>query len=194
MVAAASEQGRVVTNGMSHHARDGKNANAALAVSVLPSDFGGNDVLAGMELQRRLESCAFDMGGGEFKAPVQCLGDFMAGKVSTKFGKITPTYPRGVTFGDLNNILPPYACEMIKTSMPYFGNKIHGFNRSEAVLTAVESRTSSPIRILRGENMESTNVKGLIPCGEGAGYAGGIMSAAVDGVRAAEALMSKYKN
>lgn len=193
VVAAASESGMVVTNGMSLHARDGVNANSALAVSVLPGDFGSRDALAGIEFQRRLESEAFMIGGGNFAAPVQRLGDFIADKNSMSFGKILPTYPRGVQISNLNNVLPTFVCKMIKDAMPLFNNKIHGFNRADALLTGVESRTSSPLRIVRDEDMQSPSAKGLIPCGEGAGYAGGIMSAAVDGIRAAESIMSKYK-
>ncbi len=192
VVAAASEENTVVTNGMSYHARSGKNANAAICVSVDPTDFGSSDPLAGMYFQRQIEQAAFLAVHGEQGAPVQLYGDFAAGRISKKLGRVEPTYPRGPVFADLRKILPSYVCDMIVRSMPQFGRKLKGFDAHDTVFTAPETRTSSPIRIVRGEDMMATGIDGLIPCGEGAGYAGGIVSAAVDGIRAAAAIMSRY--
>jgi uncharacterized FAD-dependent dehydrogenase len=191
VVAAASETGGVVTNGMSYHARAGKNANAALVVSVGPEDFG-TDPLDGIAFQRQLEKTAFSLGGGDYQAPVQLWGDFAEGRVSTKLGRVTPTYPRGWQFRALDDVLPETVCGMLRRAMPQFGRKIRGYDAADTVFTGVETRTSSPVRITRGEDLYSLNVRGLIPCGEGAGYAGGIMSAAVDGIRVAEAIMARY--
>lgn len=193
VMACASEAGGTVVNGMSYHARDGKNANSAVVVTVSPSDFGDDSPLKGIEFQRKLEKAAFETAGGQYKAPVQLFGDFEKGKMSTQFGEVSPTYNRGVSFCDINKILPGFITREIKDSVKYFGRKIKGFDGADSVLTAVESRTSAPVRIVRDEKMESTSCTGLIPCGEGAGYAGGIMSAAVDGIRAAESLMSRYR-
>jgi len=192
VVAAASEENTVVTNGMSYHARSGRNANAAICVSVDPSDFGSSDPLAGMYFQRRIEQAAYQAVGGQKGAPVQLYGDFAAGKVSKKLGRVEPTYPRGPVFADLRKVLPGYVCDMIVQSMPYFGRKLKGFDAHDTVFTAPETRTSSPIRVVRGDDLMATNIDGLIPCGEGAGYAGGIVSAAVDGIRAAAAIMARY--
>jgi len=191
VVAAASESGGVVTNGMSYHARAGKNANAALVVSVTPEDFG-NGPLDGVAFQRQLEHAAFDLGGQDYQAPVQLWGDFAQGRVSTALGRVTPTYPRGWQFRSLDEALPPVVCGMLRRAMPQFGRKIRGFDAADTVFTGVETRTSSPVRITRGDDLYSLTVQGLIPCGEGAGYAGGIMSAAVDGIRVAEAIMARY--
>ena len=192
VVAAASEQGGVVTNGMSYHARAGRNANAALCVSVGPEDYGSGP-LDGVAFQRRLEREAFALAGGGFAAPVQLAGDFLANRQTTALGRVTPTYPRGWQFCKLDEALPPFVCEMLRRALPRFGAKIRGYDAPDAVLTGVETRTSSPVRITRGEDLFSTTVSGLIPCGEGAGYAGGIVSAAVDGIRAAEAIMARWK-
>ena len=192
VVAAASEEGRLVVNGMSYHARDGKNANAALCVSVNPADFPGNHPLAGMEFQRRLEEKAYLAGGGDYTAPVQLWGDFSQGAVSKKLGHVVPTYPRGYTFARLDSVLPPFVCDMLREAMPVFGRKLRGFDGFDTVFTGVETRTSSPVRMLRNEHLQSDRIDGIYPCGEGAGYAGGIMSAAVDGIRVAEAIMREY--
>ena len=192
VVAAASERGGVVTNGMSYHARSGKNANAAVCVAVTPEDFGSGDVLAGVDYQRRIEQAAFAAAGGDYKAPAQLWGDFEKGRVSDRLGRVEPTYSRGIVFTDLTKVLPDVAADMIRRSMPHFGRKIRGFDAPDVVFTAPVTRTSSPVRILRGDDLMSLSLRGLIPCGEGAGYAGGIVSAAVDGVRAAEKIMELY--
>ncbi|MBQ1250946.1 MAG: NAD(P)/FAD-dependent oxidoreductase [Clostridia bacterium] len=192
VVAAASEENTIVTNGMSYHARSGRNANAAVCVSVDPSDFGSSDPLAGMYFQRRIEEAAFRAVDGQNGAPVQLYGDFAAGRVSKKLGRVEPTYPRGHVFTDLRKVLPNYVCDMITESMPYFGRKLKGYDAHDTVFTAPETRTSSPIRVVRGDDLMATGIDGLIPCGEGAGYAGGIVSAAVDGIRAAAAIMARY--
>lgn len=193
VVAAASEEGGVVTNGMSYHARDGRNANAALAVSVLPEDFEGQDPLAGMEFQRRLERQAFQVGGGGYAAPIQRYGDLREGRPSQRAGKVEPTYPRGTVATDLGRVLPPFVLDQLRGAMPYFGRQIPGFDDGDTLFTGVETRTSSPVRLLRGEDLQATRCKGLIPCGEGAGYAGGIMSAAVDGIRAAQRILEEFR-
>ncbi|MEG3038256.1 MAG: FAD-dependent oxidoreductase [Clostridia bacterium] len=184
VVASTSEEGMVVTNGMSLHARDGVNANSALLVAVDPSDFPGEHALRGMKFQRMLEKKAFEMAGKSYNAPVQLLGDFMKNKVSTRFGKVKPTYMPGTTFADFNQIFPKNICTNLKEAINKMENKLKGFSNKDALLTGVETRTSSPVRILRNEECVS-NINGIYPCGEGAGYAGGIMSAAVDGIRVA---------
>ena len=191
VVAAASEEGRVVTNGMSQYSRNERNANAGIVVGIDPRDYPGweaGDALAGIALQRRLESHAFVLGGGNYNAPAQLVGDFVAGRASTALGSITPSYKPGVAIGDLSSALPGYAIEAMREAFPVFGKKIKGFDTHDAVLTGVETRTSSPIKISRGEDLQSINVRGLYPAGEGASYAGGILSAGVDGIRVAEAL------
>ena len=187
VVAAASEEGGVVTNGMSEFARDGENANAALLCNVEPEDFGGEDVLAGVEFQRKYERLAFELGGRNYHAPAQTVGDFLAGHASTALGKVAPSYAPGVTLTDLAGCLPGFAVTTLRSAIVIFDKRLRGYAQEDAVLTGVETRSSSPVRILRGENCQS-NLKGLFPCGEGAGYAGGIMSAAVDGLRCAIAL------
>ncbi|WP_288051710.1 NAD(P)/FAD-dependent oxidoreductase [Acidiphilium sp.] len=187
VVAATSEPGRVVTNGMSQYSRNERNANAGIVVGISPEDFPG-DVLAGVELQRRLEEAAYVAGGSNYNAPGQLVGDFLAGHASTDFGAVIPSYRPGVTLTDLSQSLPDYAIEAIREALPAFGQKIKGFDREDAVLTGVETRTSAPIRITRGADGQSLNTRGLFPAGEGAGYAGGILSAGVDGIRAAEAV------
>ncbi len=193
VVAAASEQGGVVTNGMSYHARDGQNANSALCVSVSPSDLQGEHPLAGIEFQRKMEKAAFASGGGNFRAPAQQVKDFLASKPSTDFGEVMPTYPIGTHPCDLSTVLPGFVTDMMKNSLPILGRKLAGFDAPHAIMTGIESRTSSPVRIVRGQDLESTAVKGLMPCGEGAGYAGGIVSAAVDGIKVATAIMQQYR-
>jgi uncharacterized FAD-dependent dehydrogenase len=187
VVAATSEPGRVVTNGMSQYSRNERNANAGIVVGISPEDFLG-DVLAGVELQRRLETAAYVAGGSNYNAPGQLVGDFLAGRASTDFGAVIPSYRPGVTLTDLSALLPDYAIEAIREALPAFGRKIPGFDRDDAVLTGIETRTSAPIRITRGADGQSLNTRGLFPAGEGAGYAGGILSAGVDGIRAAEAV------
>ena len=191
VVAAASEPGGVVTNGMSLFARDGENANSALLVSVGPGDFGPAapeaDPLAGVRFQREWEHQAFLAGGGDYRAPAQLAGDFLAGRPSRSLGGIQPTYLPGVTLGDVAQCLPGFVSDSLRQALPLFGRKIRGFDAPDALLTGVETRSSSPVRIERGEDCVSS-LRGLYPCGEGAGYAGGILSAAVDGMRCAEAL------
>ena len=187
VVAATSEVGRVVTNGMSQYSRNERNANAGIVVAIDPRDYPGNP-LAGIELQRQLESHAFVLGGGTYEAPGQLVGDFVAGRPSTQLGSVMPSYTPGVALGDLSSALPGYAIEAMREALPAFGQKIKGFDMHDAVLTGVETRTSSPIKISRGDDMQSLNVRGLYPAGEGASYAGGILSAGVDGIKVAEAV------
>ena len=188
---AASEQGGVVVNGMSNYARNEENANSALIVQVRSSDFASDDVLAGVEYQRTLERAAFQVGGSDYSAPIQRVGDFLQGKASDKFGEILPSYGAGTRFCDLKAVLPSYICESLKIALVDMDRRLKGFASPDALLTAVETRTSSPVRIERGESLESLNIAGLYPCGEGAGYAGGITSSAADGLRIAEAIFSK---
>ena len=191
VVAAASEEGGVVTNGASMHARDGRNANAALLVNITPEDLPGDDPLEGVRLQRACEQAAFRAGGGEYQAPAQLVGDFLAQRPSTGPGRIEPTYPRGVTWGTIDDVLPPHVVDALREGIPLLDRKIRGYNDPEAVLTAIESRSSSPITILRDrQTCISVSTPGLYPCGEGAGYAGGIMSAATDGIRCAQPLVT----
>jgi uncharacterized FAD-dependent dehydrogenase len=191
VVAAASEPGRVVTNGMSHYSRNERNANAGIVVGITPADFGSDHPLAGIALQRELEEKAFELGGGNYNAPAQLVGDFLAGRPSTGPGSVIPSYTPGVTWVDLGTALPDYAIAAIREAIPAFDKTLKGFAMNDAVLTAVETRTSSPIRIARNENFESINTQGLYPAGEGAGFAGGIISAAVDGMKIAEAVARK---
>jgi uncharacterized FAD-dependent dehydrogenase len=187
VVAAASEPGRVVTNGMSQYSRNERNANAGIVVGITPADYPG-DVLAGVEFQRRWESAAYLAGGSQYAAPGQLVGDFLAGRASKNLGDVQPSYKPGVTPTDLAPTLPDYAIAAIREALPAFGRQIQGFDRPDAVLTGVETRTSSPIRITRGRDFQSLNTTGLYPAGEGAGYAGGILSAGVDGIKVAEAV------
>ncbi|MEA5039424.1 MAG: hypothetical protein VB086_06260 [Clostridiaceae bacterium] len=193
VIAAASEPFGVVTNGMSDHARNGQNANSALCVPVESEDFESRDPLAGVAFQRRLERAAFVAGGGGFQAPAQTVGDFLVGRKTISFGHVLPSYPRGVTGAELGALLPVSVRDSLRQALPVLAGKLRAFGDPEAVLTGIETRTSSPVRILRGEDLGSPSVLGLIPCGEGAGYAGGIVSAAVDGLRAAEQIMEQYK-
>jgi len=189
VVAATSEAGRVVTNGMSHYSRADRNANAGIVVGVTPADFGSDHPLAGIALQQELEARAFQLGGGNYNAPAQRVEDFLGGRPSTGPGSVIPSYTPGVTWTDLSGALPAYAIEAIREAIPAFERQLRGFAMSDAVLTGTETRTSSPIRIVRDEHsFESPTVRGLYPAGEGAGYAGGIMSAAVDGMKVAEAV------
>lgn len=194
VIAATSETGCVATNGMSSHQRDRRNANSALLVGVGPNDFPGDDPLAGVAFQRRWEQKAFELGGGDYRAPAQLVGDFLASRSSKAIGSIEPSYKPGVTLCDLTPCLPPYVIETLHESIPVFDRKIKGFGRFDAVLTGVETRSSSPVRIIRDRSLESLSVIGLFPAGEGAGYAGGIISAAVDGIKAAEAVARKYSS
>jgi len=187
VVAAASEPGRLVTNGMSEYARDESNANSAIVVGITPDDYPEGP-LAGIDLQRRLEALAFDLGGGTYEAPGQLVGDFLANRPSTAFGEVHPSYKPGVKLGDLSQSLPDYAIAAIREALPAFDRQIHGFAMDDAVLTGVETRTSSPLRIKRNEQCQSINTTGLYPAGEGAGYAGGILSAGIDGIKVAEAV------
>src|SRR6187455_16683 len=189
VVAATSEAGRVVTNGMSQYSRNERNANAGIVVGINPeADFPGGP-LAGIALQEALEEKAFELGGRDYCAPGQLVGDFLRGTASTQLGEVQPSYQPGVKLGDLAPSLPAYAIDAIREALPMFGRQLHGFDRDDAVLTGVESRTSSPVRITRdAESLQSLNVRGLYPCGEGAGYAGGILSAGVDGIKVAEAV------
>jgi hypothetical protein len=187
VVAAASEPNCVVTNGMSQYSRNERNANAGIVVGITPEDFPGGP-LAGIELQRKLEARAFELGGGNYDAPAQLVGDFIEGRPSTRLGSVEPSYQPGVHLTDLATVLPDYAIAAIREALPAFDKQIKGFAMKDAVLTGVETRTSSPLRITRGDDYQSLNVHGLYPAGEGAGYAGGILSAGVDGIRAAEAV------
>jgi uncharacterized protein len=191
VVAAASEPGRVVTNGMSQYSRNERNANAAIVVGVTPGDFPGDaaaNPLAGIEFQRHWEEAAFRAGGGDYSAPAQRVGDFLAGRPSSGPGTVIPSYTPGVQWTDLSGCLPDYAVAAIREALPAFDRQIPGFAMDDAVLTGVETRTSSPIRIRRGDDHQSLSTRGLYPAGEGAGYAGGILSAAVDGIEVAEAV------
>lgn len=191
VVAAQSEQNTVVTNGMSYHARDGRNANAALAVSVDPSDFADGTPLGGIAFQRRIEHAAFAASGG-YGAPCQRVGDFLDDRPSKRGGRVQPTYPIGVAYGRADDCLPDFVTQQLRIGLRAFGRKIRGFDSADALLTAPETRTSSPVRMTRGTDLYSKTLPGLIPCGEGAGYAGGIMSAAVDGMRAACRIMEQF--
>ena len=193
VVSAASEPGGVVTNGMSYSDRAGANANSGLLANVFPDDLPGDDVLAGIALQRRCEQAAFAAGGGDFVAPAQLVGDFLRGQASSAGGEVVPTYPRGVAWGSIDECLPPYIVETLRAAIPRMAHKLRGFDADDAVLTGVETRSSSPVRVTRGEDGQSVNVRGLWPVGEGAGYAGGIMSAATDGILAAQKVVDSLK-
>jgi hypothetical protein len=193
VVGATSEAGRVVTNGMSQHSRNERNANSGIVVNIEPDDVeafgdGPNDPLAGVAFQRHWEAEAYKLGGGTFQAPAQRLGDFLNGKRSTQPGSVQASYAPGVMLTNLETALPDYAIEALREALPHFNRSIPGYAMDDAMLTGVETRTSSPVRIPRGTNLESTNTPGLYPAGEGAGYAGGILSAAIDGIRIAEAV------
>ena len=185
---AASEEEGVVTNGMSAWARDGRNSNAALLVGVTPADFGAEGPLAGVAFQREIERAAFRLAGGDYSAPAQRVADLLAGVPSKGFGGVLPTYEPGVVPGDISQCLPSFVVDSMKAALPILGRRLRGFDSGDALLTAPETRSSSPVRILRDESLQSPLARGLYPCGEGAGYAGGIVSAAVDGIRVAEAV------
>ena len=190
VIASASEENTVVTNGMSRFARNGRNANSALLVSVNPEDFGNDDLFAGVKLQRKLERQAFYMGGGNYKAPVTLVADFLKGQKTAAIGAIEPSYPIGTTPADLRKLFPEYISNALAEGIMLIDRKMRGFACPDSPMTGVESRSSSPLRICRGADLQSS-VRGIYPCGEGAGYAGGIMSAAVDGIRCAEAVLMK---
>ena len=188
VVAAASEEGRVVTNGMSQYSRNERNANSAIVVGIDPERDYPNHPLAGIELQRQLETLAFELGGKDYSAPAQTIGDFLKGKPDSELGDVKPSYTPGITLTDLSKALPDFAVDAIREAIPAFNKKIQGFSSDDGLLTGVETRTSSPISIKRNKDFQSINTKGLFPAGEGAGYAGGILSAGIDGIKVAEAV------
>jgi len=188
VVAATSEEGRVVTNGMSQYSRSERNANSAIVVDISPEqDFPGNP-LAGIDLQRKLEEQAYELGGSNYDAPAQLIGDFLKGKSSENLGEVQPSYTPGIKLTDLSKVLPQFAIDALREAIPAFNKQIRGFSTNDGLLTGVETRTSSPISIKRDKTFQSINTKGLYPAGEGAGYAGGILSAGIDGIKAAEAV------
>ena len=189
---SASEVGGIVTNGMSNYARNEENANSALIVQVNKEDFSSEHPLAGIEYQRAIERAAFAAGGNSYAAPTQLVGDFLKDKVSSSYGEVMPTYALGTSFADLRAVLPNYITQTLKSAILDMDRKLHGFANADAVLTAPETRTSSPVRIDRADNMQSVCVRALYPCGEGAGYAGGITSSAVDGLRVADAVFAEF--
>ncbi|MBR5683609.1 MAG: hypothetical protein IKW96_10130 [Ruminococcus sp.] len=193
VVAASSEEGRLAVNGMSFFARDAENSNSALLVNVGPEDYGSDHPLAGMYFQRELEEKAFIAGGSDYRAPAAVLGDFMNGRVSVSFGRVRPSYRPAVKFAAPEEYLPDYVCRSLKDGIKEMGRKIKGFDDSDTLLTGIESRSSSPVRIDRGDDLQSVSLEGLYPCGEGAGYAGGIVSAAVDGMKCAEAVCRRME-
>lgn len=192
VVAAASEENRLVTNGMSYHARDLKNANSALVVTVGENDFEGNSPLKGMDFQRKYESLAYNLGGGNYKAPVQLVGDFLKDKQSVKLGSVEPSYSNGFEFRELKECLPSYVTTGLQEGITKFDSKIKGYAMNDAILTGIETRTSAPVKISRNDDLQSISAEGLYPAGEGAGFAGGIISAAVDGIKVSERIMNKF--
>lgn len=193
VVCASSEENTVVTNGMSRFARDGENANSALLVGLEPEYFESAHPLAGIEFQRKIERAAFEYGGSDYTAPAQLTGDFLQGRPSVKGGFVKPTFPTGVSYGDIRKVLPPFVTDTIAAAITEFDKKMQGFALPQAVLTAPESRSSSPVRIVR-DDLRQASVKGIYPCGEGGGYAGGIVSAAVDGIRCAESVLTDERD
>lgn len=193
VVAASSEENRLAVNGMSCFARDGENSNSAVLVGVNTEDYGSSHPLAGMYFQRSIEEKAFAAGGGDYSAPVASVGDFMSGSISGRLGRVKPSYAPSVRHALPDEYLPGFVCEALRLGIKEMGRKISGFDAPDAVLTGIESRSSSPVRINRGEDMQSVSLKGLYPCGEGAGYAGGIVSAAVDGMKCAEAVIGRLR-
>ena len=194
VVPSSSEEGGVVTNGMSMYARAGVNSNAALMVQLKKEDFGAEDLFAGMRFQQKIERLAFEAGGMNYSAPVQLYKDFALNKVSDKFGSIMPTYSVGCRFVPMNEVLPNVVVNALQTAIPDMGKRLKGFDCPDAVLTGVETRFSSPVRLVRNENCESITISGLYPCGEGSGYSGGITSSAADGLKVAEKIFEKHKN
>lgn len=192
VVASSSEKETVVTNGMSKFARDGENANSALLVNIVPEDFEGDNPLAGIYFQKELEEKAFEIGGKNYNAPIQRVEDFLNNSLTNHIGSVIPTYKPGVTFSNLNELLPDFVSETLKEGIKYFDTKIKGFADDDAILTAIETRSSSPVTIVRNE-LGQSNITGIYPCGEGAGYAGGIMTAAVDGIKCAIKMMENNK-
>lgn len=188
VVSAASEDGKLVTNGMSMRARDGENINSGLLVGIGPNDFKDTHPLGGMRFQEYWEKQAFILGGGDYCAPIQTVGDFLTNKATKTLGSIMPTYKPGVKPENLRKCLPDYVSDTLSSAIPIFDRSLRGFADSNAIMTGIETRSSSPVRILRGEDFQSV-IRGIFPCGEGAGYAGGITSAAVDGIKVAEALV-----
>jgi hypothetical protein len=188
VVAAASEEGALVTNGMSQYSRKEHNANSAIVVGINPAKDYPDHPLSGIDLQRQLETLAYKLGGSNYNAPAQLVGDFLSNKPSTKLGSVLPSYTPGIALGDLSQALPSFAIEAIREAIPAFEKKLKGFSMPDAVLTGVETRTSSPICITRGKDYQNINTAGLYPAGEGAGYAGGILSAGIDGIKVAEAV------
>jgi uncharacterized FAD-dependent dehydrogenase len=188
VVAATSEEGRVVTNGMSQYSRAEFNANSGLVVAIDPARDYPDGPLAGIDFQRRWESLAYAAGGSNYNAPGQTVGDFLAGRASTQLGEIIPSYKPGVTPTDLSTCLPEFAVEAMREALPVFGRQLARYDHPDVVMTGVETRTSSPVRITRGKDFQSLNTARLFPAGEGAGYAGGILSAAIDGIKIAEAV------
>ena len=192
VIPSASEEGGVVVNGMSDYARAERNANSALVVQVKREDFGGEHPLAGVEFQRKMERLAFQAAGGGYRAPVQLLGDFLERRESDRFQEVLPSYEPATAFAPLDGYLPEVVCGALRAALPDMGRRLSGFDAHDAVLTGVESRTSSPVRVLRGEELQAAGCSGVYPCGEGCGYAGGITSAAADGLRVATAIYKKY--
>ena len=192
VIPAASEEGGVVTNGMSNYSRDGSNANSALLVQIRREDFDNGDVLDGVEFQRKIERAAYEAGGSSYAAPVQRLEDFFAGRESSRFGEVVPTYAAGTAMFDLNRIFPSYISESMRAGIIDMDRRLHGFASPDAVLTGAETRFSSPVRILRNDHCESVSAAGVYPCGEGCGYSGGITSSAADGILVAEKICEKY--
>ena len=190
VMGAASELGGVVTNGMSLFGQNNTNSNSALLVPVMPADFGSDSPLAGIEFQRLWEKKAYEVGGSNYCAPAQLVGDFLAGRPSTKLGAVKPSYLPGIKLTAIDACLPDYVARSLRKALPLMDNKIRGFAHPEAILTAIETRSSAPVRVLRNEDCQS-NIAGLYPCGEGAGYAGGIVSSAIDGLTVAESIINK---
>ena len=193
VIASASTEGELVTNGMSEHARDKANANSGLLVSINTSDYESDHPLAGIWFQQRYERLAYQLGGSNYKAPCQLVGDFLRGEPSTSIGSVYPSYSPGVTMTDLSGCLPPFVVESMKEGIVSMNRKLHGFAMNDAVLTGIETRSSAPVRLKRDvDTLESLSIKKLYPCGEGAGYAGGIVTAAVDGIKCAEKIIEEY--
>ncbi|MGN0803764.1 MAG: NAD(P)/FAD-dependent oxidoreductase [Candidatus Coproplasma sp.] len=192
VIPSSSERGGVVVNGMSDYARDGQNSNSALMVQMRKSDFNGEDLFAGVRFQQELERKAFYLGGSDYKAPVQLYGDFAKDRVSSSFGEVKPTYSAGVSFAPLNELLPPVAVNAIKSALPDMGRRLKGFDSPYAIMTGIESRFSSPVKIVRDKDGQSVSLKNLYPCGEGSGYSGGITSSSADGIGVAEKLFERF--
>jgi uncharacterized FAD-dependent dehydrogenase len=193
VVASSSNDGEVVTNGMSYYNRAGKNANSAILVGVSPKDFEDESPFAGVEFQKKWEAKAYELGGGDFSAPIQLVGDFLSNKEPSGIGRVKPTYRPGVKLANLNHALPEFVSKTLKEAIVFWNRYVDGFSDEESLLTGVETRSSAPLRMIRNEKMESS-IKGLLVGGEGAGYAGGIMSSAVDGLKLAETIINSGTN